>query len=353
MVHTLATIWNEAFKDTDLNYTCSYTCRVPASNKKWFVHRTNLPDEYINKLLTLFYEKLDLQVEDFDVEQESKDYVYEFESNDLFQHKTIAQYFINSDVDDVVNTVDVGDATAGDVVNTVNAVDDYKKKNGGIVKQAAKFKIDHEENLPTSEKIDFIIHEFQIEQQKVFLFTKHGKSNITKNKLFNFTGEGFNVLNKSNLYVFNEDISFILLNDKYYIFSPFQFQSIFKYWEELYKIRDEVLNDLKEKSYITNIDDFEEDYNKFYHMKSIIKIREYQEDIPTMLKENKQELKEICESNDVNLEFDSDKCQFTIKDPKGITILNRILSNRSGHNLHKDFVTYPSFKTHKSTSKSS
>ncbi|WP_024718797.1 Kiwa anti-phage protein KwaB-like domain-containing protein [Bacillus altitudinis] len=332
MVHTLATIWNEAFKDADLNYTCSYTCRVPASNKKWFVHRTNLPDEYINKLLTLFYEKLDLQVEDFDVEQESKDYVYKFESNDLFQHKTIAQYFINSDV-----------------VNTVDPVDD----NGGIVKQAEKFKIDHEENLPTSEKIDFIIHEFQSEHQKVFLFTKHGKSNITKNKLFNFTGESFNVLNKSNLYVFNEDISFILLNDKYYIFSPFQFQSIFKYWKELTKIRDEVLNDLKEKSYITNIDDFEEDYKKFYHMKSIIKIREYQEDIPTMLKKNKQELKEICESNEVNLEFDSDKCQFTIKDPKGITILNRILSNRSGHNLHKDFVTYPSFKTHKSTSKSS
>ncbi|MFW2109610.1 DUF4868 domain-containing protein [Bacillus spizizenii] len=326
MRKSLSKILNKKPENFTATYLNSYSIRNSSSNKKWFVYRMTLPHEYIEKITELFKQKLNLTIEEFDVEQESQDFVYSFSGNNLIQHDKFKEYFIGT----------------SEVNNTHSDKENFNE-----------FEINSEENLPVSNKIDFIIHEFKSGDQQLFIFTKHKNKGITKSKLFNFNGDDFKVMDNSKIYVFDENISCAFINDEYYIFESKNFQSIFKYWEELYKIRDTVIEDLRKNSYITNFTEYEEDYKKFYNMSTLIKIKEFQNDIPTFLNENKRKLKEICDNNALNLTFNPKTCQFTIEKKEGVTVLNRILSNRSGHNLYQQFVTYPSFKTHKGTSKSS
>jgi len=298
------------------SYSCSFACRISSNNKKWFISETTMPHDYLEELALIYKGESEKQIESYDPEQESSDYVYEFNSENLIQQDAFSNVFL------------------------------------GLTNQTLEnFTIETEEEFPISSKIDFFIHEFSFVDEKIFIFSKQTSSNVTKKKLYSFGGEEFIKLEKKDIYILNEDISCIYSDKKYYISNMKNFHGIFKYWKKLEEIRRGVLDNLSNKGIISNFREYREIYEKFYNLKTVIKIKEYEADMDTFIKVNKAKLSDICNTNDLNLNFDQNTCQFTINSADGVTILNRILSNRSGYNLMDDFVTFPSFKTHKSLAK--
>ena len=299
---------------SDLVYQHSYACRYTANNSKWSIYQVGIPEK-IQKIITETFElNPEKLLEKYDPEQESSDFVYEFDSNDLVQHTAIVDIFIEgkTSIDPALET----------------------------------FSIKGAEKLPQSDKIDFFIHEFLLNDEALLLFSKQINSKVTKKTFFELSDDDFREIDTERIYVFSDDVTCALFKGKYYIFNVTNFHGIFKYWDRLFQIRDEVISKIEQKAIISNFKDYKDQYLKFYNLKALIKIKEYQQDMEVFIRENKDQITKICNEHRLNLEFDSAYCKFKLLEKEGVTVLNRILSNRSGFNLNDEFITFPSFKSH-------
>jgi len=160
------------------------------------------------------------------------------------------------------------------------------------------------------------------------------------------SNDDFREIDTEKIYIFSDEVGCALFDGTYYIFNVNHFHEIFKYWDRLYQIRDDVLSTIEQKSIVSNFEEYKDHFLRFYNLKSLIKIKEYKEDMETFIQRNKDQLFRICNEHLIDLEFDPKKCKFKILGKEGVTILNRILSNRSGYNLKEEFVTFPTFKNH-------
>ncbi|MGE7860395.1 Kiwa anti-phage protein KwaB-like domain-containing protein [Bacillus mobilis] len=300
-----------------LQYDTSFACRYNTKKNKWSIYGINLPKLVLEELKENTIKGLEKKLDEYDPEQESKDNVYKFDSNLLVQQQMILQKFLNKNTSQVT-----GEAMSFDIVNA--------------------------EKIPNSSSIDFMIHKFSGEVQgkteDILVFSKHKKLKIL-NKVYKiFSNEDFHKVEKENLYIFNTQVTCIYYTGFYYIYNVGEFHEIFKYWEKLKEKRNEVLNFIEQEGLVSNLDDYKKTFEQHYNMKSMVKID------PAFAKEfvqnNKESICQICEENELDLEFNKENQQFTLKSDEGVTTLNRILSKRSGHNLVKEFVTFPTFKKH-------
>lgn len=298
-------------------YVNSYTCKYSKKKNILYIFQVTIPTKVQEDLSEKLQKQItDKKLEHYDPEQESQDTVYEFKGKQLPQHFAITNTFYNSEL---------------------------KEDNNALT----EFEIKNSEDLPPSDKIDFYIHEYLFEGKKVLIFSKQVNSKITKKTFFELNGSEFKEIDNKKLYLFSNDITCLLYEENYYIFNIKNFHGIFKYWEELIKIRDEIIIDLEKENIISNFSDYKEEYSKFYNITTLLKLQHYKGGMQKYIKDHTQQLSDICtNNNNVGLKFDSKKQQFEILDKAGVTVLNRILSDRSGHNLNSEFITFPSFKKH-------
>lgn len=301
---------------SQLKYQVSYACRYNTKKTKLFVHTLTLPKYIITALTTSFLDGFkDKPVENYDPEQTDKDNIYKFNGEQLLQQSALLNFLS---------------------LKTVKTDNDEG------------FEVENADQLPQSDKINFIISKFLYNDngvQKVILFFSKHKTNSILEKIYKwFTNEEFKKLEKKELYVFNDYISCFYFDDDYYIYNVDEFHQIFKYWEKLKEVRNKIINSLEQENIISNMEEYKKEFEQHYNLKSMVKIDPTS--AKSFVKTNSRKIKKICETNELNLTFNEKKQQFTIVDKDGVTILNRILSERSGHNLQDDFVTFPSFKKH-------
>ncbi|WP_180962573.1 hypothetical protein, partial [Salimicrobium jeotgali] len=169
-------------KNTNLNYERSFACRYNTKKDKLFIHLIKTPEDILEKLLGDFREMLDTHVNDYDPEQQDSDNTYKFNSDFLIQQEEIKKTFLE---------------------NT-------------NIKDSEEFKIENSDKLPLNNKIDFIIHKFNLGSEKLLIFSKHKGNNVLKRIYKFFSSEDFNKINEDELYVFNETVSCFYYSNHYY-----------------------------------------------------------------------------------------------------------------------------------------
>ena len=295
-------------------YSHSFLCFNKSNNLKWFIKRVELPEEHIKDITRNFNESLGKPLQLIDYEQYSTDNVYRFNGENLIQHAEMKSNILGK-------------------ANETNE----------LMKEEKKFTIETAEKLPVTGKIEFVIHFFNENGQDILLFTKHQGSSLMKKTIYSFSDNEFKEIDKENLYLFNTNVTCACINDHYYIFDVDKFTGLFKYWDKLKEMRDDVIQDIQALKIVSNFEEYNEIYQKFYNLKSIIKIKEANIDLKEYISDNKDRFEQICTENNLSLTFDKRKESFNITANEGVTVLNRILSGRSGHHLSGHFITFPSF----------
>ena len=137
-----------------LAYQHSYACRYIANNSKWSIYQVSIPKKIQDFIVKSFTKNSNKPLEKYDPEQESSDFVYEFDSNDLVQHTAI--------VDTLIRGVSGSESSSS----------------------SEEFCIKYAEQLPQSDKIDFFIHEYLLNNKSILLFSKQINSKVTKKPFF-------------------------------------------------------------------------------------------------------------------------------------------------------------------------
>ncbi|MFC7062839.1 Kiwa anti-phage protein KwaB-like domain-containing protein [Halobacillus seohaensis] len=294
-----------------LEYKNSLTCKYNTKGDEISASTVSIPDEIVNYIVTNLKKKLDYAVDDYDPEYPNERTILKFDKTLLIQHETFMNFLYP-------------DTEEGEHANP----------NFGIV---------NAERLQKPDKIDFVVHIFKYGEEEILIFTKHSKPELLKKIYWLQSQEDFKKIDKDRLYVFKDKITCLYYGD-YYIYDKTEFHQLFKYWEKLEEVRDNVVNHLEREGIVSNLSEYRDKYKKHYNMQSIIKIDT--DNVKNFIKTNEGTLEDICDQLDLDIKFDKSNNQFEIEDEKGITILNRILSYRSGFNLTKDFVTFSTYQAH-------
>jgi Domain of unknown function (DUF4868) len=300
---------------SEIEFIQSYSMRYNTKKNKIFMHKLQLPLDIRTEIFDSFKLGLNKTINDYDIESQDPDFISNLSGNLLIHHDPIKNTFFNDSRN----------------INT---------------QEEPLISLENEKELPLSDKIDFLLLHVKIKKnnKSVLLFLKQKSDSILKKRFFRKKGNEFDILDNENLYIFDTSVSCILYEDTYYIYHIGQFNQIFKYWDALEKKSKEVQDFLEKEEIVSNLDKFKETFGKHYNLKSITKINP--KEVKPFLEKNKDDIKKACEERQLHLQFDDSILQFTVDDDKGVTILNRILSKRSGYSLEGFFITFPTYEKH-------
>ncbi|MGK4115696.1 Kiwa anti-phage protein KwaB-like domain-containing protein [Lysinibacillus capsici] len=300
----------DILKDLKTHYLMSYS----SDNKKLLTHSANLEKSFLDELKIQFESKYDLPIETFETEKEIDDKVY------LFLEKDKAGLKFYKEILTLLN---------------------IKKFNiDNAISQANK--------IPNPSKLKFIISHFETKSNDhILIFTRQDRIGIpNKKKAFKFNGkEDFKEVTIDDIYLFNTFPTCIFINEEIYVIDYKGFIEIFQYKEHLKNHVNDVVDMLESSSIITNMNHFKDSFKKYRFFNALTKIDKDPKNVSQFVKSNANDIEKITREYEVNFKYDSKNNNFEIGNEEGIKILVRLLSDRTGFNLAKDFILYPTRET--------
>ncbi|MER1958843.1 MAG: Kiwa anti-phage protein KwaB-like domain-containing protein [Solibacillus sp.] len=298
------------FSDLKTHYFMSYS----TNKEKLYTHSATLNNNFLKDLKSQVEEKYDLPLDTFETEKEVDDKVYTFSEEDKVGLKFYKEIL---------------------TMLKINAT--TPNEPGNIIKQATK--------IPTPSNLKFIISHFQTATgDNILIFTKQDRIGVpNKKRAWKYNGkDDFNVVDLENIYLFNSFPTCIFINENIYVIDYKGFIEIFGFKQHLEKHVDEVREMLEDSGIISNMPTYKDSFKQYRYFNALTKIPNDSQVVSKFIKSNAPDIKKITSEYEVHFEFDSSKHNFRIQKEEGIKILVRLLSDRAGFNLAKDFITYPS-----------
>lgn len=299
--------------DLQTHYLMSYTLK----NKKLLTHSANLDKSFLDDLKVQLETKYDLPIDTFETEKEFDDKVYSFEEKD----KTGLKFY-------------------KEILNLLNIKKDANDKEDNLISQANK--------IPSPSKLKFIISHFKTKSNNhILIFTRQDRIGVpNKKKAFKFNGQAdFKEVAIDDIYLFNPFPTCIFINEEIFIIDYKGFIEIFQYKEHLTNHVNDVIDMLESSSIITNMSHFKDSFKKYRFFNALTKIDKDPNKVSQFVKSNTKDIEKITQDYEVNFKYDSKKNNFEVGNEDGIKILVRLLSDRAGFSLAKDFILYPTRET--------
>lgn len=296
--------------DIQTHYLISYS----NNKEKLYTHSAALNNTFLDDLRIQVEKKYELPLDNFETEKEIDDKVYVFSEKDKAGLKFYKE---------ILNMLKIKSTIPGEPRN--------------VIVQATK--------MPTPSKLKFIISHFKTSSgDDILLFTKQDRIGIpNKKKAWKYNGkDDFKVVDLDNIYLFNSFPTCIFINEKIYVIDYKGFIEIFGYKQHLEKHVNEVIKMLDKSKIISNMSNFKDSFTKYRYFNALTKIAKDSTIVTDFIISNDDDIKKITSDYEVHFDYDPTNNNFKLHNEEGIKILVRLLSDRAGFNLAKDFITYPS-----------
>lgn len=295
----------------DENHTTSFLCKQNSTRKKIFVSSATLPTEHMDQLKDDLLSKLELPITTFELEKEADDNVYEFnDSENLSFYQEIVEYFIS------------------------NTGDDNNQGDKEIVVS---------EQIPSAKDMKFIIHQFEVNENKILVFSRQNRISLnSKKNIFHYrNNEDFTLVDDKKYYMFNPNVTCVFVNNQVYVVDYKGFIEIFNYKEYLKDRVIQVIETLEDEGIIQNIESYKEDLGKYRYFNSLTKVDPNGANIKSFINTYKATIKEISTNYDVKFSFDDTSNSFIVEEEAGLKLIIRIISERAGFDFNNELITFP------------
>lgn len=295
----------------DENHTTSFLCKQNNSRKKIFVSSVILPIEHMEQVKGDLLSKLDLPITTFELEKEADDNIYKFtDSENLSFYKEIINYFIST-TEDGTNNSDK--------------------------------EIIISEQIPSARDLKFIIHQFEVNENKILVFSRQNRISLnSKKNIFHFRNNAdFTLVDDKEYYMFNPNVTCVFVNNDVYVVDYKGFIEIFNYKEYLKDRVSKVIEILENDGIIQNIESYKEEIGKYRYFNSLTKIDPNGSNIKSFINTHKKTIKHISNNYDVKFSFDDTSNSFIVEEEDGLKLIIRIISERAGFDFKNELITFP------------
>lgn len=293
----------------------TFLCKYGSNKKKLLVSSSSLPIKHLEEVKVNLDRKLDLPIDTFELENEIDDKVYKFQDmENLNAYNEILTYF--------------------DIPNN-------------LVSKQEQITIGVADKLPPAKDLNFLIHHFETNKDKILIFTRQDRISLSSKKtIFKMVNNSdFTVVDDKDFYMFNPLITCMFINEKLFVFDYKGFIEIFNYKQHLKNHVSSVITLLESSGIIDNISDYKEEVNHFRNFNALTKVKNDDKQIKKFINHHNKKIVAITKDYDVKFKFNPKTNSFSVDDEIGLKLIIRILSDRAGFDFGESLITYASKKS--------